>query len=139
MTLDANLIQFGALLIALISLIWQQRSVFLEEHKKEKRVETKLKIFYALSQASGEDLSEQEIIYKLEQNQPLGEADKVEVRKALYEMLAETTVRYTKKNEYRPRQGLTQKELKRKNQRKSEATTSEDEKKEPADAELLEE
>ncbi|EIU7005319.1 hypothetical protein L5163_004723 [Vibrio parahaemolyticus] len=115
MTFNPNLIQFGVLLVALFSLIWQQRRAFIEGQKKEKRVETKLKIFYALSQSSGIDLSEQDIIYKLEQNQPLGEADKVEVRKALYEMLAERTVRFTKKNEYRPRQGLTWKELADKN------------------------
>lgn len=41
---NRNLVQFGALLIALVSLIVQQQRIYLESRKKEKRIETKLRI-----------------------------------------------------------------------------------------------
>ena len=99
----ANWVQLGALLVALTSLIWQQRKAFSESQKKEKRIETKLRIFYALS-LTERDLSEQEVISALEQGQPLNETDKVEVRKSLYEMLSEETIRFTVEKKYKPRQ-----------------------------------
>ena len=99
----ATWIQFAALLVALSSLIWQQRKASLEGERKEKRIETKLRIFYALS-LTEKDLDEGAIISALEQGQPLKETDKVEVRKALYEMLSEETVRFTSDKRYKPRE-----------------------------------
>ena len=105
----ANYIQLGALLIALISLIWQQRRLANEqrrlaneEERKEKRIETKLIIFYVLSDRE-QDLNEDEIIGALEKVQPLSEVDKVEARKSLYEMLKDETVRFTKSKKYKTR------------------------------------
>jgi hypothetical protein len=96
----SNFIQFGALLVALVSLIWQQRRLVTEEQRKEKRIETKLRIFYALYP---KDLTEQDIIQALERGQPLSETDKAEVRKSLYEMLTDETIRFTKEGSYKPR------------------------------------
>jgi len=99
----SDIIQLGALLIALVSLIWQQRRVFQEEQLKEKRIEVKLQIFYALSLAD-RDMTEEEIIQAMDKNSPLKGIDHVEIRKSLYEMLGEETLRFTKENKYKPRQ-----------------------------------
>src|SRR5262245_45114441 len=95
-------IHFAAVLVALVSLIWQQRRVERESARKEKRIETKLRIFYALSRTE-RALDEGAIIAALEQGRPLKDADRVEVRKALYEMLSEETIRFTTGKKYRPR------------------------------------
>jgi len=95
-------IHFAALLVALLSLIWQQWRVASESARREKRIETRLRIFYALS-LTERDLSEDDIMTALEQGRPLKRADKVEVRKALYEMLSEETIRFTTEKKYRPR------------------------------------
>ena len=95
-------IHFAALLLALLSLIRQQWRVAAESTRRERRIETKLRIFYALS-LTERDLDEGAIIATLEQGRPLKSADRIEVRKALYEMLSEQTIRFTTANKYRPR------------------------------------
>ncbi|KWD48834.1 hypothetical protein WL67_15670 [Burkholderia ubonensis] len=99
----ATWVQFAALVVALLSLIWQQQKTSGENERKEKRIETKLRIFYDLS-LTEKDLEEGAIISALEGGQPLREADKVEVRKALYEMLSDETIRFTSDKKYKPRQ-----------------------------------
>jgi hypothetical protein len=101
MTAATPWIQFAALLIALISLVWQQRKAASESERKEKRTETKLRIFYSLTER---DLDENAIMSALEKGQPLRETDKVEVRKALYEMLSDETIRFTSEKKYKPRE-----------------------------------
>ena len=97
----ANWFQLGALLIALVSLIWQQHKAFNESKLKEKRIETKLRIFYAIADA---DRDEDAVISILQKGQPLKETDKVEIRKSLYEMLSDETVRFTRDGKYKPRE-----------------------------------
>ena len=100
-TLEDSL-KFGSLLLAIITLIWQQRKAFLESQRKENRIETKLRIFYVLSLAE-RDMDEPEILFALEQGQPLKPADRIEIRKALYEMLNDETLRFTTEKRYKPR------------------------------------
>jgi hypothetical protein len=94
-------IQFGVLLVALIALISQQQKSSVDVALKEKRIETKLRIFYAVATR---DLDESEIVKSLELGQPLERVDSVEVRKSLYEMLSEETIRFTEDGKYEPRQ-----------------------------------
>jgi hypothetical protein len=97
-----DVLKFGSILLGLATLIWQQRKAFWESEKKEKRIETKLRIFYVLSSAE-RDMDEPEILFALEQGQPLASADKVEIRKSLYEMLNDETIRFTTEKKYKPR------------------------------------
>ena len=94
-------IQFGVLLVALATLIWQQQKSSADVSLKEKRIETKLRIFYAVAE---KDLDESAIVKSLEQGQPLGRIDAVELKKSLYEMLSEETIRFTEDKKYKPRQ-----------------------------------
>src|SRR5439155_25741364 len=93
-----NWIQLGALLVALVSLIWQQSRVLAEEQRKEKRIETKLRIFYALKER---DRNEAEIISEIKHGQPVEETNEVEIRKCLYEMLTDMTIYYQADFTYR--------------------------------------
>ena len=95
-------IQFFVLLTALATLVWQQRQSVLGSEKAEKRIETKLRIFYVLSLAD-RDMDEPAILFALEQGQPLKGSDRVEIRKSLYEMLSDETVRFTTEKKYKPR------------------------------------
>jgi hypothetical protein len=95
-------LKFSSLLLALVTLIWQQRRAFLESQRKERRIETKLRIFYALSLAE-RDMDEPEIMFALEQGQPMTPSDRVEIRKSLYEMLNDETIRFTTDKKYKPR------------------------------------
>ncbi len=97
-----NLIQLGAVLVAIFSLVWQQSRLVREEQLKEKRIDTKLRIFYILTDKA-RDLKEEEIITALEKGQPLSDVDKNEIRKSLYEMLKDETVRFTYGKKYKPR------------------------------------
>jgi len=98
----ANWIQLCALLVTISTLIWQQHLNRLERTRKEQRTEIKLRIFYAISLAE-RDLDEAEILNVVEKGQPLKKTDSVEVRKALYEMLSEETLRFTKARKYKVR------------------------------------
>jgi hypothetical protein len=98
---ESDLIQFGVLLVTLAALIWQQRGAAADAALKERRIETKLRIFYAVAER---DLDESGIATALEKGQPLRKVDLVEMKKALYEMLSEETLRFTDDNKYKPRQ-----------------------------------
>ena len=84
-------IQFGLLLIALVALIFQDRHLFLDQQKREKRIEAKLPIF---SSPSGKNHTEAEVINAYKQQEPLRYVGESEIRKALYEMLADETIYY---------------------------------------------
>lgn len=71
----------------------------------EQRREMKLSILYRLADA-GLDVSEDEIVSALaEPGRPSADALKVEVRRALYEMLSDGTVELTPEKRFRARQG----------------------------------
>jgi hypothetical protein len=100
-------IQFGALLVAILALVFQQYRVYQQQlqanqltESLELRTETKLQIFYILQEAY---LSEKQIIEKLKTRRPTVAIDEQEARKALYEMLQDETVRIMQDYKYRPR------------------------------------
>jgi hypothetical protein len=94
-----EMIQFGALLVALISLVWQQTRLFNQRRRQDLRIEMKLRLFYLLQK---DDLTEEQIIQKLEKTQPTTEGvRKPEIRKALYEMLSDETAFFQKNGTYR--------------------------------------
>lgn len=95
-----NWIAVGSLLIALVALIIQQTRLINATNRKEKRTETKLRIYYLLQKG---DCSEEEIITATKQMEPTKRADEPEIRKALYEMLQDGAVRFTKENKYKAR------------------------------------
>jgi hypothetical protein len=96
----ANWIQLGALLITITTLIIQQRVTLNSSRAGERRTETKLKIFYLVQT---DDLSEDEILAALRRGSPLATTNEVEVRKALYEMLTDETIRFTRTSKYKAR------------------------------------
>jgi DNA-directed RNA polymerase specialized sigma24 family protein len=100
-------IQFGALFVAILALVFQQYRVYQQQKEANRltelmdlRTETKLQIFYILQK---DHLSEEEIIKELGQRNPTVQIDVQETRKALYEMLQDETVRLMGDNKYRPR------------------------------------
>lgn len=93
-------IQFGALLVAIISLIVQQTRQLDESQRKERRVASKLKLFYICQDSP---LTEDQIIAQFRRNQPTQSIDDVELRKALYEMLTDQTLRFRTNGTYKAR------------------------------------
>jgi hypothetical protein len=92
-------IQLGSVLVALIALIVQQNRLVKEARSKEKRIETKLRIFYILSR---KDRSQGEIIDEFKQQGPTAKSiDEAEIRKSLYEMMADETIYYQRDKTYR--------------------------------------
>ena len=78
-----------SVLAALITLIVQQWRLARENQKKDNRTENKLKILY-LCQTEG--LSEAQILDRYKRQHPLDSVDEVEIRKTIYEMLADQTL-----------------------------------------------
>ena len=100
-------IQFGALLVAILALVFQQYRVYQLQKEAnqltanmETRTERKLQIFYILQEGF---FSEEEIMIKLGKGRPLAQLDSQEARKALYEMLQDETIRIMSDYKYRPR------------------------------------
>ena len=102
-------IQFGALLVAILGLVFQQYRVYQQQLEAnqlaeniELRTATKLRIFYILQD---EQLSLDEILNKLKNQNPLDKSGDTEqeIRKALYEMLQDETVRLLNNKKYSPR------------------------------------
>jgi hypothetical protein len=102
MTAVVAWIQFGALLVAILALVFQQYRVYRLEENIELRTATKLRIFYLLQD---EQLSLDEILTKLRNQTPLDKSGDTEqeIRKALYEMLQDETVRLLNNKKYSPR------------------------------------
>jgi hypothetical protein len=94
----SDMIQFGALLLTVLSLLIQQAALLGEVRRKELRISTKLQIFYF---CQSEGRTEREIENQFSQAQPTNpRVNLVELRKAIYEMLAEETLRYRTNNTY---------------------------------------
>jgi len=85
-------IQFGALLVAIVSLAIQQTRRILDERRKERRTANKLKILYL---CQDKNLTEEQIADAYQKANPTEPIDKTEVRKAIYEMLYEKTLVFT--------------------------------------------
>lgn len=88
----ANWIQFGALLVAILSLIVQQTRTMLDERRKERRTANKLKILYLCQNSN---LTEEQIIDAYQKSNPTEPIDRPEIRKTIYEMLYDKTLVFT--------------------------------------------
>ncbi len=95
-------IAFGALILGLFSFAWQLFVYNRTKRRAGKRTETKLIIFNILVDGD-RDLTEDDIIQSFERVKPLSNIDKSEIRKAIYEMLSEETIRFTHSNKYKAR------------------------------------
>ncbi len=78
-----------SVLAALTTLIFQQWRIARDNQKKDRRTANKLKILY-LCQTEG--LSESLILERYKKQHPLDLVDEVEIRKTIYEMLADQTL-----------------------------------------------
>lgn len=94
----ADWIQFGVLLIALGTLIYQVVSQRKEENNAETRSIHKLEIFLLCHE---EAKKEEEIIAHFKSIHPKIDAD--EVRKSIYEMLKDQTLRYRSNQTFKAR------------------------------------
>ncbi len=90
----------SALFVTLVTLVIQQTRLANSAARGEKRTETKLRIYYLLQDR---DRSEGEIVDGVKQATPTEKVDEPEIRKALYEMLKDGTIRYTRENKYKAR------------------------------------
>jgi len=96
----ADGIQAGALFIALLTLIVQQCQQLKGIRKAERRTANKLKIFF-LCQDTAQ--TEQKIIEHFKGMQPGEQIDETELRKTLYEMLRDETLRYRSDKTFKAR------------------------------------
>lgn len=93
-------IQLGLLVVALGTLIFQQHRANVNANRTEKRIANKLKIFYICQE---DPKTEEDIIREFKQRHPTENIDEVEVRKTVYEMLSEETLRFRNDQTYRAR------------------------------------
>ena len=78
-------IQFGVLLVAILSLTFQQRRALRNAEKVDRRTEMKLKLFYLIQD---KEMLLDDIVLKAREILPFSDkVDEVEIRKSLYEML----------------------------------------------------
>lgn len=101
----ADSIQAGVLLLALVTLIVQQRHQLNETRKAERRTANKLKIFFPCQDTAQ---TEQKIIEHFKGMQPGEQIDETELRKTLYEMLRDETLRYRANNTFKARRNKAQ-------------------------------
>jgi hypothetical protein len=96
-------IQFGALVVAILSLTFQQYQAAKTAARIDQRTEMKLKLFYLIQE---KEMMLDEIISRYQQVIPLKQkVDHVEIRKSLYEMLNDRTVLFTRDMTYKPNIG----------------------------------
>lgn len=103
----ADWIQAGVLFIALVTLIIQQRQQLNEIRKAERRTANKLRIFFLCQDTAR---TEQEIIQHFKGMQPGEQIDETELRKTLYQMLRDETLRYRSNNTFKARRNKAQDE-----------------------------
>jgi len=104
---SADWIQFGILTIALAALIYQITVQNIESKKQEKRILTKLIVFYFCQDTPR---SESEIIDHFK-NSPTLKVDEFEVKKSVYEMLKDGTLRYRSNNTFKARRNTAKQEI----------------------------
>lgn len=96
----ADLIQFGVLLVTLLALVYQVANQRKETQMLEERTANKLKIFFLCQDTAR---SEKEIIEHFK-NMRFGTAiDEAEIKKSIYEMLKDGTLRYRTNNTFKAR------------------------------------
>jgi hypothetical protein len=94
----ADWIQFGVLLVALLTLIYQVASQRKEANAQENRIANKLEIFIL---CQDDAIKEKDIIAHIKNID--ANADEVSVKKTIYEMLKDETLRYRNNGTYRAR------------------------------------
>lgn len=75
-----------SVVIALLAFAVPQWLTYQQERAREYRIETKLKLFYLCQNTF---MTEQQMIDAVQKQQPGGSADGPEIRRAIYEMVAE--------------------------------------------------
>ncbi len=90
----------GSLFVALVAFIIQQTRVINASRRSEERTETKLTIYYVLQEG---DRTEKKIVEGVRKAKPTRKVSEPEISIALYEMLRDGTIRYTRKNKYKVR------------------------------------
>lgn len=94
----ADWIQFGVLLVALVTLIYQVASQRKEANAQEDRIANKLEIFIL---CQDDAIKEKDIIAHIKSIDE--KADEISVKKTIYEMLKDETLRYRNNGTYRAR------------------------------------
>jgi len=87
----------AAVIIAFLSFAFTQWRANRQIQEKEERIEIKLTIFYALR---NDELTESELIDRINKARPTMPVSDVVIRKCLYEMLAENTVDYSEEGKW---------------------------------------
>ena len=96
----ADWIKTIGVFIALVTLIVQQRQQLNGTRKAEKRTANKLKIFFLCQDTAR---TEQEIIQYFKGMNPGERIDETEIKKTIYEMLTDQTLRYRSNNTFKAR------------------------------------
>lgn len=97
-------LQALAFVVTVFSLVFQQRALVKEREKAERRLTYKLRLFNILRERA---CSESDTIEKLKSILQVEQVDDVEVRKSLYEMISDGTMRVNDDGKYdaRPETG----------------------------------
>jgi hypothetical protein len=81
-------ITLAGVIVALCALILQQREIISAQNRQEERLANKLRIYYFCVEPRSED----DIMRHFSSGDPLNTINSPEIRKSLYEMLAEQTL-----------------------------------------------
>lgn len=103
----ADWIQGGILFLTLAALIIQQTRQLNETRRAEKRTANKLRIFFLCQDTAR---TEQEIVQYFKGMQPGERIDETEIRKTIYEMLKDETLRYRSNKTFKARRNKAQDE-----------------------------
>ncbi len=103
----AEWIKTAGVFIALVTLIVQQRQQLNGVRKAEKRTANKLKIFFLCQDTAR---TEQEIVLYFKGMNPGERIDEIEIKKTIYEMLQDETLRYRSNNTFKARRNKAQDE-----------------------------
>ena len=102
-----SLLQSIAIIISIFALTYQIRRQRSEDANRELRLSSKLKIFYLCDK---NEKTEPEIFDALRRAEPDKNFNEIEIRKAIYEMLSEDTLRLRKDMSFRARRFAPKKE-----------------------------
>jgi hypothetical protein len=105
-------IQFGILVLALIALIFQVSVQNNESKKLDKRILTKLIVFYFCQDISRTELE----IFDHFRATPALKVDEFEIKKSIYEMLKDGTLRYRTNNTFKARRNTAKQEAEEQNE-----------------------
>ncbi len=93
-------IQGGILFLALLALVFQQGRQLMQIGKAERRTANKLKVFFLCQETAR---TEDEIIHHFKGMTPGQRIDETEIRKTIYEMLSDQTLRFRSNGTFKAR------------------------------------